>query len=272
MNKSVYPVLLIHGWNSHPGIWKKMITKLEEAGIPAWNFGYAENTDPHPVTVAEDLHDFIADMRRKNRYHGEIDIITHSMGTHITRFLLEVQDGKEKAERVRQFIGIGPPNNGSSMAELFCDPVYGEEMIRLLDGIFVPPGYDPGDDSLVQEVRPGSVTMATLKSAGLRDDIRYRCILSRNITRTESFFPILGGRTWIFHEDGSWDTTFDGDGVIPHSDSIMPGIQPEIVPHDNSFFTKCPHQFCHSNLPKNPEVIRCVIGYLTGTKNGKSSF
>jgi len=272
MNKSVYPVLLIHGWNSHPGIWKRMITELQAAGIPAWNFSYADNPDPHPVTVAEDLHTFIADMRRKNQYHGEIDIITHSMGTHITRYLLEVSDGKERAEKVRQFIGIGPPNNGSSMAELFCDPVYGEEMIRQLEGIFVPPGYDPEDDSLVQEVRPGSLTMATLTSAGLRDDIRYRCILSRNITRTESFFPILGGRTWVFGRDGSWDTTWDGDGVIPHSDSIMPGIQPEIIPMDTSLFLHCPHQFCHGNLPKNPEVIHSAILHLTGKKSGNASF
>ncbi len=272
MNKSVCPVLLIHGWNSHPGIWKKMIAGLEAAGIPAWNFGYTENPDPHPVTVAEDLHDFIADMRSKNRYHGEIDIITHSMGTHITRFLLEVRDGKERAERVRQFIGIGPPNNGSSMAELFCDPVHGEEMIRVLEGIFVPYGYDPGDDSLVQEVRPGSVTMAMLKSAGLRDDIRYRSILSRNITRTEAFFPVIGGKTWVFGEDRSWNTTWEGDGVVPHSDSIMPGIQAEIVPQNTPLFTNCPHQFCHGNLPKNPEVIRCAIRHLTGKKKKNSSF
>lgn len=267
MRSTHCPVILIHGWRSHPGIWKPLISRLDTLGIPAWNFGYEKNSDPHPVTVAEDLRDFIADMRSRTRYRGEIDIITHSMGTHITRFLLEVQDGKERAEKVRQFIGIGPPNNGSSMAELFCDPIFDQEMRGKLEGVFVPPGFEPDDDSLVQEVRPGSVTMATLNQAGLRDDIRYSCILSENITRTERFFPVLGGKTWVFQPDGTWQMTWAGDGVIPHTDSIMPGIEHEIIPSDTSLFESRPNRYCHSSLPKNPEVIDCIVRRLTGEKN-----
>ena len=270
MKADKQPVVLIHGWKSHPGVWRHLIARLDTFGIPAWNFGYEMNPDPHPVTVAEDLRDFIADMRRKTRYRGEIDIITHSMGTHITRFFLEVQDGKEHAEKVRQFIGIGPPNNGSSMAELFCDPIFEEEMRGKLEGVFVPPGFEPEDDSLVQEVRPGSVTMATLKQAGLRSDIRYSCILSENITRKEQFFPVLGGKTWVFMPDGTWQMTWAGDGVIPHTDSIMPGIDHEIIPADLRLFESSPDRYCHSSLPKNSEVIECVVRSLTGADRRSS--
>jgi len=260
MNHQYHPVALVHGWKSHPGIWRDLITRLTNHGIPAWAFAY---TDDHPETVATDLQRYIAGKRKESGYTGDIDIITHSMGTHITRYLLEVIDGGGKEEGVRQLIGIGPPNNGSSMAELFCDAVHGEEMINRLTGVFVPKGYIPDDDALVQEVRPKSPTMRKLKRAGLRDDISYQFILGENLTRSAAFFPVFGGRTPVYGEDGEWKTTWSGDGVIPHTDSVIPGAGYEVVPSDPIRLAERPWRYCHTTLPKNPEVMDAILRHIT---------
>ncbi|MBR1369613.1 acetyltransferase [Methanocalculus chunghsingensis] len=261
MKRQYLPVLLVHGWKSRPRIWRDLITRLTDHGIPAWAFAY---TDDHPETVATDLRRFIAAKRKESGYSGDIDIITHSMGTHITRYLLEVIDGSTKEETVRNLIGIGPPNNGSSMAELFCDAVHGEEMINRLAGAFVPKGYIPDGDALVQEVRPRSPTMKRLRRTGLRDDITYRFILGENLTRSAAFFPVFGGRTPVYGEDGEWKTTWAGDGVIPHTDSIMAGGTYEVLPSDPLLLTERPWLYCHTTLPGNPEVISRILRHLTG--------
>jgi len=254
------PVILVHGWKSHTRIWRDLISRLTDHGRPAWAFAY---TDDHPEAVATDLRRFIAGKRKESGYTGDIDIITHSMGTHITRYLLEVMDGSTKEEDVRTLIGIGPPNNGSSMAELFCDAEHGKEMIRRLAGVFVPKSYIPDGDALVQEVRPKSPTMKKLKRAGLRDDITYRFILGENLTRSAAFFPVFGGRTPVYGEDGEWKTTWAGDGVIPHTDSIMAGGTYEVLPSDPLHLGKRPWRYCHTTLPGNPEVIRRILCHLT---------
>ena len=56
------------------------------------------------------------------------------------RYLLEVTAGSVHRQNVRQLIGLGPPNNGSALAELFHDLKHGEEIINKLTGIFVPRG------------------------------------------------------------------------------------------------------------------------------------
>lgn len=40
MTRDRYPVILVHGWNSHPGIWKGLVVRLEAAGIPYRKFDH----------------------------------------------------------------------------------------------------------------------------------------------------------------------------------------------------------------------------------------
>jgi triacylglycerol lipase len=257
-----YPVVLVHGWKSHPGIWKRLIARLTGESITCWSFSHAEMTDIAPREIAAVLQDYIRTMRESTGYSGPVDIVCHSMGICIARYLLEVVDGDTKSEHVRQLIGIGPPNNGSSMAEIFNDPELGPEICEKLAGIFVPHGYDPMDDIVVQEIRPQSRTMAELRAAGLRSDISYRMILAANTSATPAFFPYFDGKTWALSPDGGWQRTYSGDGVIPHSDSLMPGAEFEILPADRTEFDRYPEHYCHIALPKNAEVIERIARYL----------
>ncbi|HVP96193.1 acetyltransferase [Methanoregula sp.] len=262
MSPRTIPVVLVHGWKSHPGIWNRLVPRLHETGTPAWIFDYTSLDGATMEEIAGALGDFIAARRNEVEYTGSIDMVCHSIGSCITRCLLEVTDGQARHERVRQLIAIGPPNNGSSLAELFCDPVIGPEITGRLIGTFVPRNFDPAADVIVQACRPGSATMAALRAAGTRPDILYRLLCAENPAGIPSFFPCFDGKTFELQPDGRWAMTFAGDGIVPHADSVLPGASLDILPAHPSDLEKDPSQYCHLQLPRAPEVVDRVMEYL----------
>jgi pimeloyl-ACP methyl ester carboxylesterase len=258
------PVILVHGWNSHPGVWNRLVPVLESASIPSFRFDHAGMQGAALPQVARALEQYISSVRDAGGYDGEIDIVCHSVGTCAARYFLEVLDGTARREKVRRLIGIGPPNDGSALAELFHDPGHGPAIIRSLSGTFVPPGFDPLSDRIVQDVRPESPFMKRLRSAGTRSDIRYRIIATSNPARRPDFFPWFDGKTWVRGETGEYRLTFEGDGIVPNSESALPGIAPEILPAGptSSRLAPSPDQYCHIGLPRNPAVIGRVLQHL----------
>ena len=256
------PVVLVHGWKSHPGIWDRLVHTLDEEEIPFWTFDHSWVRGTAVESLAILLREFIWDQRAKTGYSGPVDMVCHSMGTGIARYLVEVLDKNERQENVHLLIGLGPPNNGSSLAELFFDPVHSPRILKSLGGIFVPRRFNPADDIIVQEFRPGSKTMAALRTAGIRTDIRYRFILTGNCNADPEFFPPLHGKTWARTGNG-WETTYAGDGIVPHADSWFPGAGYDVLPLDPTSLFHSPNLYCHLHLPKNPEVIERILYYLS---------
>ena len=259
------PVVLVHGWNSHPGIWNRLLPLLEEVSIPAWVFDHTGLADKSIPEIAAAIGDFVRHKRDETGYYGNVDVVCHSVGTCIARYYLEVIDGEKRTAHVRQLIGLGPPNNGSAMAELFFDPVQGAEIINRLTGVFVPPGYDPSSDRIVHDVRPGSRIMHDLRTAGIRQDMAYHIIVTGNPGEHPEFFPLFHGATWERDVDGSYRPTFDGDGLVTHSESALPGITLDIITAGSGTDEESlpPGQFCHIHLPRNPVVMERVLEYLT---------
>jgi len=208
------------------------------------------------------LREFIRSVRKEAGYHGSVDMVCHSMGTCVARYMLEVLDGNECEEKVGQLIGIGPPNNGSSLAELFCHPEHGERIIKRLAGVFVPRSYDPEKDIIVQQFRPESPAMKRLKEAGTRSDIIYRVIVAANTTGTRGFFPSFNGKTLELNPEGDLEATYSGDGIVPHSDSFLPGAEITVLPADPALLALCPDMYCHINLPRNTEVVERIMDLL----------
>lgn len=265
MKPDPVPVILVHGWNSHPGAWKQLISYLEPAGIPYARFDYTEMGGEQLGQIAVALGGFLGSWREKNNYYGPVDLVCHSIGTCITRYLLEVIDGEKKQERVRQLIGLGPPNNGSALAELFNHPVHGPAIISRLTGIFVPTGYNPAEDAMVQDVRPKSPFMERLRAAGTRPDITYRIIVTANPAGVPEFFPLFEGKTWEMTGRKEFRQTLDGDGIVAHTESILPGITLDIIPIPEEITGDLPpaSQYCHISMTKNPRVNSRIMHYLT---------
>ncbi len=256
------PVVLVHGWKSHPGIWNRLTPRLNETGIPYWSFDFTSLDGASMEEIAGALGRFIATKREEQDYNGSVDVVCHSIGSCIARYLFEVTDGHTRHEQVRQLIAIGPPNNGSSLAELFCDPVVGPAITERLCGTFVPQNFDPVADVIVQACRPGSATMTALREAGIRPDIRYRLLCAENIIRTSSFFPCFGGKTYELQPDGRWVMTYFGDGIVPHADSVLPGATLDILPAKPASLENDARQYCHIHLPRAPEVVNRVVDFL----------
>lgn len=257
------PVVLVHGWKSHPGVWDQLAGALEERSIPFWNFDHSLMKGDGVPAIARSLHQFILEKRADSAFSGPIDLVCHSMGTGIARYLVEVFDGEIRKENVRLLIGLGPPNNGSSLAEIFFDPEYGPRVLHRLGGIFVPRKFNPADDIIVRQFRPGSHVMRAIRLAGRRADISYRLILTENRDAIPEFFPAFRGKTVVF-SGGTWKGTYAGDGIVPHDDSWLPGAGYDILPKDpRSLVHHSPDLYCHLHLPRNPEVIQKILEYVS---------
>lgn len=256
------PVVLVHGWKSHPGIWGQLVERLADRSVPCWTFDHSRMKGAGLETIAGSLHEFIRETREETGFSGRVDMVCHSMGTGIARYLLEVLDGETRLEKVRQLIGLGPPNNGSCLAELFFDPVHGTKVIKVLGGVFVPRRFNPAEDIIVRQFRPNSDVMMALRSSGIRKDIEYRLILTGNCDANPEFFPAFRGKTWFITPAG-WETTYAGDGIVPHTDSWLPGAGYDILPADPASLHRSADLYCHLHLPRNPEVIGRIVDYLS---------
>jgi hypothetical protein len=71
-------------------------------------------------------------------------------------------------------------------------------------------------------------------------------------------------------EDGRYRATLDGDGVVVHRESVLPGISLDIlsVSPEREDHLPSPDQF-HINLPRNPIVNDRIMQYLTNTAGKK---
>jgi pimeloyl-ACP methyl ester carboxylesterase len=272
MRPDPVPAILVHGWNSHPGVWNRLGRRLDSAGIPHERFRFGTDPSMDIPTLAGAFRGHLREWRDRTGYYGDVDIVCHSIGTLVARCCAEVPDGSGHYERVRQLIGIGPLNHGSALAELCHDPGRGEEIVKRMQGVFAPGQFDPASDPIVQDIRPGSRFLAGPGAAGLRKDIAYRVVISSNPEGIPAFFPLFSGRTWEFGDDGMYRLTCDGDGIVPARESALPGVLPDHIPlpHDPSGEYADAGLYSHVSLPKNPVVIDRVLHYLEAGegKNG----
>ena len=83
--------------------------------------------------------------------------------------------------------------------------------------------------------------------------------------------PGFKGKTWEMAENGGYRSTLEGDGIVSHQDSGLPGISLDVLSAslEGEDHLPLPDQYCHINLPRNPLVIDRIMHYLTN-EEGKS--
>ena len=265
MQNGKCPVILVHGWKSSPHVWSRLIPRLEESGIEYYLFDHSKKSYSDSLEIVEELGEFIDEIRARSGYAGAYDIVSHSLGTTIARYLLEVAD-TEKRFKVRRFIGIGPVNRASTLAELFNDERYAPSILKTLTGVFVPKEFSAAGDPLVQAVRFGGVLTSKISDDTKREDIDYRFIVAVNKTHNPDFFRLFEGKTWVFQGGNKANApvlTYDGDGIVSLDESALKGAGYTLLPEDLGYFSEKPGSYCHILLPTNREAIECVIRYLT---------
>ena len=237
MPSNLIPVVLVHGWKSHPGIWNRLTPRLNEEDISFWSFDYTSLNGASMEEIAGALRDYTATQRDVQGYAGSIDVVCHSIGSCIARYLLEVLDGSARHEQVRQLIAIGPPNNGSSLAELFCDPVIGRGITGRLCGTFVPRNFRSGSRCHRPGLSAGKHNHG--RSAEGRHPSRYQ-VPGPSARKTSPVhphsFPALMERPVNCSRTAARRMTYAGDGIVPLADSVLPGAVIEVLPVDPATF------------------------------------
>jgi len=111
MSSEPYPVILVHGWNSHPGIWNRLVPRLSDASIPFWKFDHTGMNGADLSELAAALGASVGEMRDECGYAGSIDMVCHSIGTCIARLPppdqychINLPKNPVVIERIRQYL------------------------------------------------------------------------------------------------------------------------------------------------------------------------
>jgi triacylglycerol lipase len=107
------PVLLIHGITDTTAVFNRMSTYLSGLGWSVHSFNLIPNNGSFTLDkLAKQVSDYID----KNFDPSQpLDIIGFSMGGLVSRYYIQRLGG---IERVKRFVSIGSPNNGTLVAHL----------------------------------------------------------------------------------------------------------------------------------------------------------
>lgn len=109
------PVIFVHGFSGKGSQWSSMQKNFINHGYPAdrlhvFTYNWAQSNK----TTAQELAVYVDGVRAQ---HGvdKVDIVTHSMGGLSSRWYIKHLGG---AAHVDDWVSIGGPNNGTSIANL----------------------------------------------------------------------------------------------------------------------------------------------------------
>jgi triacylglycerol lipase len=142
------PVVLIHGYNSSPATWDKLVQRLKAAGYDAADihrFGYHYRASN--VTTAALLADYIAAIGAPR-----VDIVGHSMGALVARYYVKNLNG---ARAVDELISLAGPHHGSRTLAI-CS--FAPSCREMLPGSAFLRALNAGDET------PGAVRYRTFYS------------------------------------------------------------------------------------------------------------
>jgi pimeloyl-ACP methyl ester carboxylesterase len=248
------PVVLLHGWTGSGSGWSTMVTKLQAqgltvldmnpsaAGTQALSYAPTASGQHIPYVAGKIVQPAIQEALSRNGYPAtqKVDIVAHSMGGLVARFLVEqpgadvdrwtssgwAGDGvpdvrTDWASRVDRLVMLGTPNHGT---------ILGWAPSTL-------PGFGAWSGTGA-DMRPGSVFLGRL---GTREPSGER-------------YVSIGGDP-AHGQYLRYD--FDGDGVRHGFDDVVPAESPYVVGAELDIITAT-----HSELRSRDNAVDLVIGAL----------
>ena len=256
-----YPIVLVHGWTGQGSSWNGMIPKLQAQGLTVLDFeptvagtqamSYAPTAGQHIPLLAKTVQSKIQTALANNGYAAtqKVDIVAHSMGGLVSRFLVE-QPGADVdywsatsgwygdgtadirtdwAARVDDLIMLGTPNHGTWQA-----------WVPGTIGIFGAWNASGGD------MKPSSVFLQKMGYA----------------EKAGEYYTAIGGDP-AYGQFLKYDYT--GDGIQHGFDGVVPAESPYVTGADMSYVSSN-----HGELLTQDAPLDLVIGALgyTSTQTG----
>lgn len=244
-------VVLVHGLDADAGYWCDLLPAMQAEGIAAAPFVYPND---QPIGASASL--LAAELASLRRTHPRLktDIVAHSMGAVLARAYVE---GDEYTGGVGRLILLAPPNQGScySRFSVCCDALEHFHLWRTEPEWSLAWMAADGLGEARRDMAPGSAFLEELNKRGRRSGVRYTVIAGNrncgwryagNLVRwscvcvpgTQWGRAMTGQlREWA---DGIEDIGSDGDGVVPLSSAVLPGVNDlVIVPADHTTIACC---------------------------------
>jgi len=256
-----YPVVLVHGWTGQGSSWNSMIPKLQAQGLTVLDFdpntsgvqamSYSPSAGQHISLLAKQVQSRIQTALSNNGYAStqKVDIVAHSMGGLVSRFLIEKPgadvdywsatsgwygDGvadirTDWASRVDDLVMLGTPNHGTW-----------EAWVPGTIGVFGAWNASGGD------MTPNSVFLQKMGYA----------------EKSGEYYSAIGGDP-AYGQFLKYDYT--GDGVKHGFDGVVPAESPYVTGADMSYVSSN-----HGELLTQDAPLDLVIGALgyTSTQTG----
>ena len=236
------PVVLVAGVMSRGASFARLTATLKAEGTPVLDFDHAASgTQPftyHPRSESQHVGDLAATMLQpaiedalaRAGYDGgrqHVDIVAHSVGGLLARFLVERPGGAVDAgwaERVDDLVMVGTPNHGSS---------FGSGLARA--------EHHSDWNGIAGDFRPGSPFLTDL---GAREP-------------AGEVYTAIGGEAWPLNWLRSDE---DGDGRPHGHDAVVPAESPALA---GALLAIEPRS--HGKLLPDRLVIRRITATLRAT-------
>jgi hypothetical protein len=207
-------VVLLHGLAGNSRLLRKMERALQRSGFATLNLDYASRKRPLEL-LAEDIHPGVTAFAGNV---GELHFVTHSMGGLLARVYL----ARYRPARLARVVMLGPPNNGSEVADLLKDLApyraffgpagqqVGTGRSELLAGLSLPDceiGIIAGNRTItpvssffVPRPNDGKVSVASTRLEGMADHIVLKASHTLMLLHRDAI-----GQTICFLRDGRFE-------------------------------------------------------------------
>jgi len=110
------PVIFVHGWNANETMWDTAIARFKSAGYTSGDITvlYYDSTKPAAEAAAALATE--VDFLRSSTGKAKVDIVSHSLGSMVTRYCIELGSCSGK---VSHWMSLAGADNGTSIA-LLC--------------------------------------------------------------------------------------------------------------------------------------------------------
>ena len=236
-------VVLIHGLDSHSGVWWSMAQLLQGEGYQVGYFGF-----PSDGPIAGDASRLADDMAALHRTFpaARVSLIGHSMGGLIARAYIE---GDRYTQPIDHFIALGPPNHGSPWTrERFLLEANEQYWLWRINPDWSPIWmFTDGHGEAADDLKPDSKFLAALNDRPRRAGVQYTIVMGDHHVLARFAGNTVGSmeacfskRVWGLRrcraglervETKLADCKGDSDGVVPVASARLAGVADVVLLH-----------------------------------------